>query len=92
MLSHGEITSVEWRAAREPLDRQRRELVGGLEALQQRLHIEGIPDPLRAAWPTMGFAQRRVAIEAVVACVVVGSAVRGVPKFSPDRVAIEWKV
>jgi hypothetical protein len=86
------ITDVEWKAARDPLAERRDSLLAQLEELHRRRHLEGIPDPLREAWPEFRFDQRRAIVEAVIDQVVVGPARRGWPKFDPNRISVRWRV
>jgi DNA invertase Pin-like site-specific DNA recombinase len=90
--SSNELTDGEWTRARENLAEKRAGLINELATLQRRLPVSALPDPLRAAWASLDFSQRRSIIEAFIERVVVTSARHGMPKFDPRRVTdIKWR-
>jgi site-specific DNA recombinase len=90
--SSNELTDGEWTRARSTLAGKRAGLINELAALQRRLPVSALPDPLRAAWGALDFSQRRSIIEAFIEKVVVNSARHGMPKFDPRRVTnIKWR-
>lgn len=94
VYGRGEITLSEWQAARQPLeariDRAERNLAesAGLSAVVQLVSVNG---DLRRRWTTLPLGRRRAVIEALIATVTVGPAVRGRNRFDPHRITIEWR-
>ncbi len=85
------ITRGEWEQARAVLSSREKALQRRLQASRWGVGLANLPDPLRAAWPTLPLHLRRTVISAVVEAVIVGPAVRGRNTFSPERVSIRWR-
>jgi site-specific DNA recombinase len=88
------ITAGEWAEARKPIERRldaARRRIAARTQTQAVAPFLGGQGALRAAWESMSFDKRRAVLEAVIAAVVVGSAVPGVNKFDPERVNVEWR-
>jgi DNA invertase Pin-like site-specific DNA recombinase len=90
----GQLSRLEWLAAREALDRQqsaaRRRLIDTSRATALDSFVEK-PGALRASWPSMTLDQRRAVVAAAIAAVVIQPASRRGPVFDPDRIAIAWR-
>jgi len=86
------ISRGEWEAARGALESRRAGLQRRVEAQRRAHDLDGLPDPLRPAWPSLSLHRQRAILSAVVEAVVIGPAVRGLNRFDPDRVTIRWKV
>lgn len=86
------ITRTEWEAARGALEGRRASLQRRVDAGRRAHDLDGIPEPLRAAWPTLPLVKRRAIIQALIEAVVVAPAVKGRNFFEPDRVTVRWKV
>ncbi len=82
---------VEWEAARGPLRAQQAELKRRIDRSRAKVRLAGLPDPLRAAWPTLELHRRRAVIAALVDAVVVARGRRGLNHFDDGRVTIRWK-
>lgn len=85
------LTRGEWEAAR-------RALVGRQEALRRRVEtsrrsvgLDGLPDPLRTAWPSLELHRQRAIVSALMEKVEIGRGVPGLNKFDKRRVSIKWK-
>ena len=86
------ISRGEWDAARATLLSREQSLRRRVEASRRGHDLDGLPDPLRTAWPALPLHRRRAIIGALVEAVVVGPGVRGRNRFDPERVSIRWKV
>jgi site-specific DNA recombinase len=84
-------TRGEWEAARGTLLGRQDALRRRVDASRRSDGLNGLPDPLRAAWPGLPLHTRRAVIGALVEAVVVGPGLRGRNRFDPDRVSIRWK-
>lgn len=89
----GTITLAEWLAAREGIVARLDAARTALGAAGRRpavVELLGAPGVLRARWDGLTVEQKRDALAAVVARVVVAPAVRGRNRFDTDRVQIDW--
>jgi DNA invertase Pin-like site-specific DNA recombinase len=84
------ITRVEWEAKRKTLAARQTTLRRRVETAQRKVGLDGLPDPLRAAWPTLALHQRRAVVSALMEAVVVGRGVRGLSRFDERRVSLRW--
>jgi site-specific DNA recombinase len=87
-----EITRGAWDAARGRLEGRRASLQRRVDAQRRAHDLDGLPDPLRAAWPSLPIFKRRAIIQALIEAVDVGPAVKGRNYFDPARVSVRWKV
>jgi len=85
------LTRGEWETAR-------RALVGRQDALRRRVEtsrrsvgLDGLPDPLREAWPGLELYRQRAIVMALIEKVEIGRGVPGLNKFDKRRVSIRWK-
>jgi len=95
IYGHGEITLAEWQAARQPTEaivqRAERQLA---EAARMAAVIELVRPSggdLRGRWPTLALGRRRAVIDALIVSVTVAPGLRGLNRFDPRRVTIEWR-
>jgi site-specific DNA recombinase len=86
------ISRVEWDAARQALTARRDGLQRRVDGGRRAQRLDGLPDPLRAAWPTLELHRRRAVISTLIESVVVGPGRRGLNRFDVGRVTIRWKV
>ena len=86
------LSRGEWDAARDVLKGLRDALQRRVDAGRRQVGLGGLPDPLRAAWPTLELHRRRAVVSALVEAVVIGPAVRGRNFFDAGRVSIRWRV
>jgi DNA invertase Pin-like site-specific DNA recombinase len=85
------ITRGEWERMRATLAERRERLSRRVEAARRAAALETLPDPLRSSWDSMQLHQKRLAITAVIAAVVVGPAAHPGGRGDLDRVAIGWR-
>jgi hypothetical protein len=94
MYGDGTLRARDWMTSRGRLEERRETLVAGLA-------VEGRTSALvnltgsgghRARWEELLFDQKRAVLATVINRVVVGPAVRGLNRFDPRRVSIEWRV
>jgi DNA invertase Pin-like site-specific DNA recombinase len=91
----GAVTRDEWQAARAGLTRRRAAVSARLDqqaAARASSVWAGRGGQLRAAWDGLTVEDRREAVSAVFARIVVGPAVRGVNRFDPHRVEVTFRV
>lgn len=91
----GSLTRDEWQAARSGLTARRRAAAADLDRLAaQRTSSPwlGRGADLRAMWADLSDLDRREAVRAVFARIVVGPATRGRNRFDPSRVSVEYRV
>lgn len=86
------ITRGEWDAARGALEGKRASLQRRVDSQRRAHDLDGLPDPLRAAWPSLLLFKRRAVIQALIEAVDVAPAVKGRNFFDPERVSVRWKV
>jgi hypothetical protein len=95
MRGRGELTVVEWRAARVPpltrIEAARTARLGAEYAEVISLYQDRTGG-LRAAWGALTVYQRQAVANAVIEKIVVKRAVRRGPIFDPDRLDISWRV
>ena len=85
----GELTTAEWRTARQGLDAQEHKLRGDLAEVPPP--IAGIDiSTARAAWPDMTLDERREFIRLFIERVTIKKATPGRNGFDKDRVEIGW--
>ncbi len=92
----GSLSRPEWQTARGALLDRAEALRRRLDAGRVSAGLEGLPDPLRAAWPELPLHRRRAIVSALVEAVTVSPATRRAPGaqqglVDPERVAITWK-
>ena len=85
------ISRGEWEAARSGLAGRQDALRRRVEASRRSLRLDGLPEPLRAAWPVLELHRRRTVVAALVDAVVVGPGRRGLNRFDADRVTVKWR-
>jgi DNA invertase Pin-like site-specific DNA recombinase len=85
------VTRSEWQAARTALLGRQDALRRRVDAARRSRGLDGLPEPLRAAWPTLPLHRRRAIVAALVANVVVAPGRRGFNRFDADRVSIRWR-
>ncbi len=85
------ITRGEWDSARRTLIARRDDLQKRVERAQRALNLDGLPNPLRSAWPKLEMHRRRAVIGALVEAVVIGPGIKGLNRFDDRRVSIRWK-
>jgi hypothetical protein len=85
------ITRGEWDSARRTLIARRDDLQKRVERAQRALNLDGLPNPLRSAWPILEMHRRRAVIGALVEAVVIGPGIKGLNRFDDRRVTIRWK-
>jgi hypothetical protein len=94
MFSEGEVSRMEWKAARDPLERQLTMIdqqlarAAGGHALAQ---IIGQGDALRAGWATMNLERQHAIIRTVLDYATIQPAER-LGRFYPDRIIPVWAV
>lgn len=94
MFSEGEVSRMEWKAARDPLERQLTMIgqqlarASGGHALAQ---IIGQGDALRAGWATMNLERQHAIIRAVLDYATIQPAERR-GRFYPERIIPVWAV
>jgi site-specific DNA recombinase len=94
MYANGLIGRRDWLTSRARLETRREGLVAGLATQGSTSALANLVGPggHREQWKRLSFDQRRAALVKVVDRVVVGPAVRGLNRFDPARVGIEWRV
>jgi site-specific DNA recombinase len=86
-----QLTRGEWEAARKTLVARQEGLRRRVEASRRQVGLEGLPDPLRAAWPALPLHRKQAVIRAVVEAVVVGRGIPGLNRFDSRRITLKWK-
>src|SRR5487761_1110723 len=87
------ISRSEWQAMRQVLQRRLDEAQRRYDALRCRRSMATLSRPLRGAWETFGFAERRSTVTDFIASVHVQRPVRPrMRNYDPSRVQVEWKV
>jgi len=84
------LSRAEWESAREVLRSRRDTLAKRVDSQRRAYDLDGIPEPLREAWPSLPIHRRRAVINAVIEAVVVNPA-KGGSRFDPGRVGIRWR-
>ena len=93
MFATDAISRSEWQAMRQVLQRRFDAAQRRYDALRCRRSMSTLPRPLRAAWETFGFAERRSTVTDFIATVHVQRPVRPrMRNYDPSRVQVEWKV
>ena len=87
----GGLDDLAFQVAAKTLGERRAALRRRLEAEAHRYALGEVPDPLRPAWASMSMRRRRVIVAALIESVVIGPAVRGRNRFSPERVSVNWR-
>ncbi len=93
LRGRGEITIAEWMAARNGTEARlevARAAIPTRTVPKATADLFGAPGELRRRWPELSFAQRRAVLNAAIAHIGVGSAVRGA-SFDPTRISIAWR-
>jgi hypothetical protein len=86
------LTRGEWESARKTLVTRQEALRRRVEASRRQIGLDGLPDPLRAAWPKLPLHRRQAIIKTVVDAVVIGPGTPGLNRFDKTRVKIRWRV
>jgi DNA invertase Pin-like site-specific DNA recombinase len=89
----GEIgNGVRWQAQRAPLLARKRELERQAQPAQVDPGFDGLPDPLRPAWPELEMGRKRAIVQALIEVVVLHPATKfGRGNVDLGRVEIRWK-
>lgn len=83
---------VRWQAQRAPLLARKRELERQARPVQVDPGFDGLPDPLRPAWPELPVIQKRAIVKALIETVVLHPATKfGRGGVDLGRVEIRWK-
>src|SRR5690606_2049419 len=90
MWGAGELSSGEWRSARDRMDADRVGLMDRLAALPAAGGAVFDPSIVAKAWDAMNLDERRAVVGHVVGSVTVAPAKPGTRTFDPGRVAIRW--
>ena len=94
MYGAREITAVEWRAAREPIELRmhaaRKQLSRGGRSRALDAYV-GKGDQLRVDWAGLDLSQQHALVEAVVDHVLVGPGRRGYNRFDESRLTAFWR-
>lgn len=87
----GELTTAEWRTARQRLSEQEQQLRSELAELPPPV-VDVDIDAAREAWPLMTLDEQRQFVRLFIARVTIQPAtVRGSKRFESDRIGIEWR-
>lgn len=82
----------EWQVIRTELVARRDAAQRRYDSLRGHDALQRIARPLRNSWSALDDAARREVIRLVVSEVRIVSAVRGRPRYDPDRVTVLWRV
>ena len=86
----GQLSTVEWQAARRALADHEQQLRRDLAAVPPPLAGVDIAEA-RSAWPAMTLDEQREFVRLFVERVTVNRATPGARRFDPARVAVEWR-
>ena len=95
MWSAREITSEEWRAAREPIDKRIRDAERRLERISPAPALTGWvgnASELGDRWASLNLERQAAIIAAVLDHAVIGPGVTGARSLDPDRVQPVWRL
>jgi hypothetical protein len=94
MYGTREITAVEWRAAREPIEQRmkaaRKQLSRGSRSRALDAYA-GKGEELRADWAGLDLSQQHAVVEAIVDHVIVGPGRPGYNRFDESRLTPFWR-
>ena len=89
-----EIGVSEWLAARKPIEARVAEATGHMGRLTQSSALDGFlgnAAALREQWDSFSVPRQRAVIGALVDHVTVHPAVKGRPRFDPERIEVCWR-
>lgn len=86
----GQLTDLEWQAARDALSHREGELRAELTAKAAPAARVDIATA-RSAWPLMTLGEQREFLRMFIRSVTISRAVPGTRTFDPGRVAIDWR-
>jgi len=86
------ITRTEWDAARQALEGRRAGFQRRVDTERRAHALDGIPDQLREAWPTLALYRQRAIVGALVERVTIAAALKGRNFFDSARVSLVWRV
>jgi site-specific DNA recombinase len=95
MWRRDEISRGEWQTARTGLQERQAALEKRIQSQRRNRSLDGIPEALRTAWPSLPFHRQRAIVEVLIEQVIVEPATPGAQRFVADRIPagnIRWKV
>lgn len=93
MWANNEITQLEWKAARKPIEARLKRAKQRLARLQQHSALDGLAgkgEELRRQWSTLNLDRQRAIVQAVLDHAVIRPATSY--RFDPARVVAVWKL
>jgi len=94
LYGNREIGVAEWLAARKPIETRMADARRQMGRLTQSAALDGYvgnASVLRARWATFSVPRQHAIIGALVDHVTVHPAVKGRPRFDPDRIEVCWR-
>jgi site-specific DNA recombinase len=88
------ISASEWMTARGPIEERLNKAkaalarTAGASALEQ--FVRGGPS-IREAWPSLSLSRKRAILFAVLDSITISAAIRGLNRFDPRRVTLDWR-
>jgi site-specific DNA recombinase len=92
MFAAGEITAEAWKRATKGLRAREDGARRQIENQRRPRALDGLPDALAKAWPSLPLHRRRAIVEVLVEAVVIAPVGRsGGSRMDLDRVSIRWR-